>query len=149
GLKPKLKQPLIAKSVNTFHRVVPNPILRKASRKRIVLARAVPLVEGDNGGVGGVGDWCSMGDERRSGDKRRGFDDRRGISDSRSGDQWALHGYLVGVGVAGGDRDGVGDRDRGRRDDRCRVKSSGCRQVAGCGRSAGQQGEENDELVHG
>jgi hypothetical protein len=29
------------------------------------------------------------------------------------------------------------------------VKSSRCCQVAGCGGSAGQQGEEGDELVHG
>jgi len=35
GPKPKLKQSLIVKSVNSFHRIVPNPILRKASRKRI------------------------------------------------------------------------------------------------------------------
>lgn len=109
----------------------------------------IPSVESDDGSVSGVGDWGVIG-ERRGGNDRGGLEDRRGVGDRGCCDEWTLHGHLIGVGVAGGDRDGVGDRYcRRRRDDRGRVKSW-CGQVAGfrCGRGAGQQSEECHELVH-
>ncbi|EGI65407.1 hypothetical protein G5I_06078 [Acromyrmex echinatior] len=151
GPKPKLKQPLIAKSVNSFHRVVPNPILRKASRKRIV--DDSPLMK-DDGVMGSVGEWCGVGDgdggggsdDRCGGDDWGSLQDRRGIGEWSSGHKWALHGHLVGIGVAGGDREGMGDRYRSCDYRRC-VESG--RQVAGCSRDAGHQGKESDDLVHG
>lgn len=107
-------------------------------------------MKSDDGGMSGIGERCGMSGigERGGGDDRRGLQDRRGVGDRGGGHERALHGHLVSVGVAGGDRDGVGDRD-GRRDDRRRVE--GRSQVAGCrcGRDAGQQGEESDDLVHG
>ncbi|KYN13062.1 hypothetical protein ALC57_14744 [Trachymyrmex cornetzi] len=155
GSKPKLKQPLIAKSVNSFHRVVPNPILRKASRKRIGRTQRSgdsPLMKGDDGVVGGVGERCGVGDGDGGGgsDDRRGdywssLQDRRGVGERSSGHKRTLHRHLVGVGVAGGDREGMGDRYRSR-DYRRRVE--GGRQVSGCTRDAGHQGEESDDLVH-
>lgn len=114
------------------------------------------LMKSDDGSMGSIGERCGMGDDgvggddRCSGDNRRGLQNRCGIGD-RGGHERALHRHLVGVGVAGGNRDGVGDRDRGRRrDDRRRVEG-GRRQVAGCrcGRGASQQSEESDDLVHG
>lgn len=110
-------------------------------------------VQSDDGSVGGVGDrgvsddsGCGS-DDMCSGDDRRGLNDRRGVGNRGGGDQRALHGDLVGVGVAGGDRHTVGNRDW-RGDDRRCVEGGG-REVAWCSRGAGQQGEESDELVHG
>ncbi|KYM96752.1 hypothetical protein ALC62_12544, partial [Cyphomyrmex costatus] len=152
GPKPKLKQPLIAKSVNSFHRVVPNPILRKASRKRGEDVTDSPLMKSDDGVMGGgVGERCGVSDDGGGGDDRCGGDDwgslqdRRGVGERSSGHERALHRHLVGVGVAGGDREGMGDRYRSR-DNRRRVE--GGRQVAGCSRDASHQGKQSDDLVH-
>lgn len=102
-----------------------------------------------NRGMGGVGNR-SMGDDgSRCSDDRCGLDDRGGVGKWSCGHERALDGHFVRVGVAGGDREGVGDRHRGS-DDRGRVEGSGGRQVAGFrrGGGAGQQSEECDELVH-
>jgi len=59
--------------------------------------------------MGGVGNWRSVGEDRRGGNDRGGLEDWRGGND-RGCHERTLDGHLVGVGVAGGDRDGVGDR---------------------------------------
>jgi len=111
-------------------------------------------MKSDDGVMGGVGERCGMGD----GDGRGGSDDRCGgddwgslqdrcsVGERSSGHKRALHRHLVGVGVAGGDREGMGNRYRSRDYRRC---VEGGRQVAGCSRDAGQQGKESDDLVHG
>lgn len=114
-------------------------------------------MKSNDGGMGGIGERCGMSgigerggvDDRGGLDDRRGLQDRRGVGERGGGHERALHRHLVSVGVAGGDWDGVGDRD-GCRDDRRRVEG-GRSQIAGCrcGCGAGQQGEESDDLVHG
>lgn len=109
-------------------------------------------VRGDDRGVSVHGrGWCS-GDERcgclDDGGGGHGGGDVGSCCNER-----ALHGYFVGVGVAGGDRKGVSDRDRGSGDHGCGV--DGWCQEAWCwfrrwsGQGAGEQGEQSDEFVHG
>lgn len=109
-------------------------------------------VRGDDRGVSVHGrGWCS-GDERcgclDDGGGGHGGGDVGSCCNER-----ALHGYFVGVGVAGGDRKGVSDRDRGSGDHGCGV--DGWCQEAWCwfrrwsGQGTGEQGEQSDEFVHG
>ncbi|KOC68716.1 hypothetical protein WH47_06508 [Habropoda laboriosa] len=79
-----------------------------------------------------------------------------GCSDvGRSGDQRALDGYFVGVGVAGGDWDGVRYGEWSSGDHRSRMDGGRSSQETWCrfrcrgSQRTGEESEQSDEFVHG